>query len=208
MHMPRSPGLGHIELIVGSMFSGKSEELIRRLRRAQIARRRVQVFKPRIDDRYHQTAVASHSSLTIDAIAVDEPEDVLRRLDDRTEVVGIDEVQFFDTSIIDVCEKLANQGRRVVAAGLDQDYLGRPFEPVPALMAVAEYVTKTLAVCVVCGAPANRSQRLVGVTDRVVVGTTHSYEARCRRCFEPELSRQLTLHVDTEAAPPQEAESR
>ncbi|MFT5433156.1 MAG: thymidine kinase [Myxococcota bacterium] len=177
------------------MFSGKSEELIRRLRRAQIARRRVQVFKPSIDDRYSNDAIASHSQLTIEAVCVDEPAEVLRQLDDRTEVVGIDEAQFFSSEIVDVCERLANLGKRVIVAGLDQDYLGRPFDPVPALMAVAEYVDKTLAVCVVCGAPANRSQRLVGSGTRVVVGAVHTYEARCRRCFEPELSRQLQLEV-------------
>lgn len=196
-----APGLGHIELICGSMFSGKSEELIRRLRRAQIARRRVQVFKPCIDDRYATSALASHSSLTIDATAIDTPAEILRLLDDRTEVVGIDEAQFFSPDIVDTCDKLANQGRRVIVAGLDQDYLGRPFDPVPAIMAIAEYVTKTLAVCIACGAPANRSQRLVANSQRVVVGAAHQYEARCRRCFEPELSRQLTLQVD----PPEEA---
>ena len=197
------PGSGHIEIIVGSMFSGKSEELIRRLRRAKIARRRVQVFKPRIDDRYADDAIASHSELRLDAINVDEPADIMRLLDDRTEVVGIDEAQFFSPEIVDVCEKLANLGKRVVVAGLDQDYLGRPFEPVPSLMAIAEYVTKTLAVCVVCGQPANRSQRLVSNSQRVVVGASHQYEARCRRCFEPELSRQLHLDVtETEDAKP------
>ena len=178
------------------MFSGKSEELIRRLRRAQIARRRIQVFKPRIDDRYAADAVSSHSELHIDATPIDDPSDVLRLLADRTEVVGIDEAQFFSPEIVSVCEKLANLGKRVIVAGLDQDYLGRPFEPVPALMAVAEYVTKTLPVCVVCGAPANRSQRLVSAAERVVVGAAHQYEARCRRCFEPELSRQLQLHME------------
>ncbi len=205
--IPQStPGIGHIELICGSMFSGKSEELIRRLRRAQIARRRVQVFKPRIDDRYHASMVASHSDLRIDALAVGEPEEILRSLDDRTEVVGVDEAQFFSTEIVEVCEKLANVGKRVIVAGLDQDYLGRPFEPVPALMAVAEYVTKTLAVCIRCGAPANRSQRIVSSTDRVVVGATSSYEARCRRCFEPELVQQLQLDVG-ETREPEEAQA-
>jgi len=210
------PGLGHIEVICGSMFSGKSEELIRRLRRAQIARRRVQVFKPHIDDRYATDAVASHSEHRITAMCVDDPEEILRQLDDRTEVIGIDEAQFFSSDIVDVCERLANLGKRVIVAGLDQDYLGRPFDPVPALMAVAEYVDKTLAVCVVCGDPANRSQRLLGGADRVIVGAAHTYEARCRRCFEPELSRQLQLEVaamesgpnetapDAEFAPPTE----
>ena len=191
----RTPGLGHIELICGSMFSGKSEELIRRLRRAEIARRRVQVFKPSMDDRYHSTMVASHSELRIKATAVSEPGEILRMLDDRTEVVGIDEAQFFSAEIVEVCEKLANLGKRVIVAGLDQDYLGRPFEPVPTLMAVAEFVTKTLAVCVRCGASANRSQRLVATSQRVVVGASHTYEARCRRCFEPELAQQLQLDV-------------
>lgn len=177
------------------MFSGKSEELIRRVRRAVIARRRVQVFKPKIDDRYHETSIASHSDLRLDALAVDAPADILRLLDDRTDVVGIDEAQFFAPEIVAVCEKLANLGKRVIVAGLDQDFLGRPFDPVPALMAVAEYVTKTLAVCVRCGAPANRTQRLIASEERVVVGAANSYEARCRRCFEPELSRQLPLSV-------------
>jgi len=184
------------------MFSGKSEELIRRLRRANIARRRVQVFKPRIDDRYHKTSVASHSALSIDAVPVDEAWDVLKQLDDRTEVVGIDEAQFFDSDIVDVVEKLANLGKRVVVAGLDQDYLGRPFEPVPSIMAIAEYVTKCLAVCVRCGAPANRTQRLISSEERVIVGATDCYEARCRQCFEPELTRQMELSMEDSSAEP------
>ncbi len=190
-------GLGHIEVICGSMFSGKTEELIRRLRRAQIARRRVQVFKPRIDDRYVQYAIASHSDLRLEATPVDQPAEILKLVSDRTEVIGIDEAQFFAPDIVSVCERLANLGKRVIVAGLDQDYLGRPFDPVPALMAVAEYVTKTLAVCSHCGAPANRSQRLAAAqaesSARVVVGAAQTYEARCRRCFEPELERQLPL---------------
>jgi thymidine kinase len=202
MLRPAMPGFGQIELICGSMFSGKSEELIRRLRRAQIARRRVQIFKPRIDDRYADQAIASHSEMTLDAVAVERATDILETMHDRTEVVGIDEIQFFSSDIVDVCEKLANQGKRVIAAGLDQDYLGRPFNPVPELMAVAEYVTKTLAVCVVCGAPANRSQRLVASSERVIVGASHKYEARCRRCFEPELSRQLQLEINQTAPAP------
>jgi thymidine kinase len=187
--------MGHIELICGSMFSGKSEELIRRLRRAQIAKRRVQVFKPSIDDRFHNTAIASHSEQTHHATPVDESWDIIRLLDDRTEVVGVDEAQFFDDDIVKVVETLANQGRRVIVAGLDQDYLGRPFDPVPSIMAISEYVTKTLAICVRCGAPANRTQRLTATEDRVVVGTGDMYEARCRRCFEPELTRQLHLSM-------------
>lgn len=178
------------------MFSGKSEELIRRLRRAKIARRRVQVFKPSIDDRYHASSIASHSEHTIEARAVERAKDILRYTDDRTEVVGVDEAQFFDHEVVEVCQKLANMGKRVIVAGLDQDYLGQPFEPVPQIMAIAEYVTKTLAVCMRCGAPANRTQRLIASADRVVVGAMDSYEARCRRCFEPELSQQLHLAVE------------
>ena len=194
----RSPG-GAIEVICGSMFSGKSEELIRRLRRALIARQRVQIFKPAIDDRYGDEEIVSHSDLRIAAEIVRTPEDIERLLDDRTEVVGIDEVQFFDNSIVDLCNRLANMGRRVLVAGLDQDYRGRPFEPVPQLMAISEYVTKTLAVCARCGASANRSQRLVAQGDRIVVGASGMYEARCRRCFEPDV-RQLSIPLAEEPA--------
>ena len=179
------PGVGSIEVICGSMFSGKSEELIRRLTRAQIARRRIQVFKPKIDDRYSEVEVVSHGGLRLLAIAVASSADVLERTDARTEVVGLDEVQFFDAGIVDVASRLADLGKRVIAAGLDQDYLGRPFEPMPALMAAAEEVMKTRAICVRCGQPASRTQRLVESTERVVVGAAGLYEARCRRCFEP-----------------------
>ncbi|MDL2718254.1 MAG: thymidine kinase [Acidobacteriota bacterium] len=180
-----NPGIGSIEVICGSMFSGKSEELIRRLTRAQIARRRIQVFKPKIDDRYSEVEVVSHGGLRLLAIAVASSADVLERTDARTEVVGLDEVQFFDAGIVDVASRLADLGKRVIAAGLDQDYLGRPFEPMPALMAAAEEVMKTRAICVRCGQPASRTQRLVESTERVVVGAAGLYEARCRRCFEP-----------------------
>lgn len=185
--------MGQVEVICGSMFSGKTEELIRRLRRARIARQRVQVFKPAIDDRYSPEHVTSHGQDREEAEVVASSEDLLRRVDDRTEVVGIDEVQFFDAGIVAVIDRLANLGKRVIVAGLDQDYLGRPFEPVPQIMAIAEHVTKTLAVCVRCGAPANRSQRLVAGDGRVVVGSKEVYEPRCRRCFEPELARQLDM---------------
>lgn len=177
-------GLGSLEVICGSMFSGKSEELIRRLTRAKIARRRVQVFKPRLDDRYSEVEVVSHGGLRLTAMAVSKSADVLQLTDARTEVVGIDEAQFFDAGIVDVAERLADLGKRVIVAGLDQDYLGRPFEPMPALMAAAEEVTKTRAICVRCGAPASRTQRLVASRERVVVGAAGLYEARCRRCFE------------------------
>jgi len=179
-----SPGIGSLEVICGSMFSGKSEELIRRLTRAKIARRRVQVFKPRLDDRYSEVEVVSHGGLRLTAFAVSTSGEVLEKTDARTEVVGIDEAQFFDAGIVEVARRLADLGKRVIVAGLDQDYLGRPFEPMPALMAEAEEVTKTRAICVRCGAPASRTQRLVESAERVVVGAAGMYEARCRRCFE------------------------
>jgi thymidine kinase len=167
------------------MFSGKSEELIRRVRRAQIARQRVQIFKPRVDDRFAADHIVSHSEMKLPSEVVGSAAEILDRLDTRTEVVGIDEGQFFDVSLVAVANSLADRGVRVIVAGLDQDYMGRPFEPMPQLMAVAEYIDKTLAICMRCGAPANRSQRLVEATDRVVVGGSHEYEARCRRCFQP-----------------------
>ena len=180
---PATPG--SIEVICGSMFSGKSEEMIRRLTRAKIARRRVQVFKPRIDDRFSEVEVVSHGGLRLLAVAVGNSAEILDRTDARTEVVGIDEAQFFDAGIVEVARRLADLGKRVIVAGLDQDYLGKPFDPMPALMAEAEEVTKTRAICVRCGAPASRTQRLVESTERVVVGAAGLYEARCRRCFEP-----------------------
>jgi thymidine kinase len=176
---------GWIEVITGSMFSGKSEELIRRMRRAQIARQRVQVFKPAIDGRYSTEHIVSHSDMRIEAELVPNAVEILKRLDHRTEVVGIDEGQFFDLKLVDVCNQLANMGKRVIVAGLDQDYLGQPFEPIPQLLAIAEYITKTLAICVRCGSPANHTQRLVSSSERVVVGGPEAYEARCRRCYEP-----------------------
>lgn len=179
------PGTGSLEVICGSMFSGKSEELIRRLTRAKIARRRVQVFKPKLDDRYSQVEVVSHGGLRLFAHAVKTSGEVLALTEDRTEVVGIDEAQFFDAGIVEVAGRLADLGKRVIAAGLDQDYLGRPFEPMPALMAIAEEITKTRAICVRCGGPASRTQRLIDSDQRVVVGAAGLYEARCRRCFEP-----------------------
>jgi thymidine kinase len=181
----QSTGHGWIEVITGSMFSGKSEELIRRLRRAQIARQGVQVFKPQIDGRYSAEHIVSHSEMRIEADLVQTANEILERVLSRTEVVGIDEGQFFDLSLVSVCDRLANGGKRVIVAGLDTDFLGRPFEPMPQLLAVAEYITKTLAICMRCGNPASYSQRLVASTDRVVVGGAETYEARCRRCFEP-----------------------
>lgn len=178
------PGIGSLEVICGSMFSGKSEELIRRLTRARIARRRVQVFKPKIDDRYSAAEVVSHGGLRLMALAVGSSAEILALTEDRTEVVGLDEAQFFDEAIVEVAGRLADLGKRVIVAGLDQDYLGRPFGPMPALMSAAEEVTKTRAICVRCGAAASRTQRLVDSNERVVVGAAGMYEARCRRCFE------------------------
>ena len=182
------PNQGWIEVITGSMFSGKSEELIRRVRRAQIARQRVQVFKPRLDTRYEQDYVVSHSDIRFAAESVDSARQLLEAVRPETEVVAIDEGQFFDAELPMICSTLADSGKRVIVAGLDQDYLGKPFEPMPQLLAIAEYITKTLAICMVCGNPANHTQRLVANRDRVLLGAQGTYEARCRHCFDPSLS--------------------
>ena len=188
MDVPRSKAAGWIEVITGSMFSGKSEELIRRLRRAQIARQKVQIFKPTFDNRYGDRHIVSHSDMRIASENVASSKALLDDVHDDTEVVGIDEAQFFDADLPAVCNALANSGKRVIVAGLDQDYLGKPFEPVPQLLAIAEYITKTLAICMVCGNPANHTQRLVASQDRVLLGAQGTYEARCRRCFDPTLA--------------------
>ena len=172
---------GWIEVIAGCMFSGKTEELIRRLRRAEIARQNVVVFKPRIDTRFSAKAIVSHSDQSLPSLLVDDPNDILK-LTNESQVVGIDEAQFFPMEIVEVCNTLANQGKRVIVAGLDQDYRGVPFEPMPQLLASAEYITKTLAICVVCGNPADKTQRKTQAAERVVVGASDIYEARCRRC--------------------------
>jgi thymidine kinase len=177
--------LGWIEVICGSMFSGKSEELIRRLRRAQIAKQRVQIFKPRVDSRFSDDHIVSHSDMKMKSQLVGNAAEIPGLVDGRTQVIGIDEAQFFDLDLVAVCNRLADMGKRVIVAGLDQDYRGRPFDPMPQLLAIAEYITKTLAICVRCGAPANRTQRTVNNAERVLVGATDSYEARCRLCFEP-----------------------
>jgi len=179
----RISGHGWIEVIAGSMFSGKSEELIRRLRRAEIAKQQVQVFKPAIDNRYSKKDVVSHSDQRIQSQLVTRSREILELLDSQTKVVGIDEAQFLDADLVEVAERLADSGVRVILAGLDQDYLGQPFEPVPQLLAVAEYITKTRAICVVCGNAALRSQRITASTERVVVGADDSYEPRCRACY-------------------------
>jgi thymidine kinase len=184
MHLPPL-GTGWIEVICGPMFSGKTEELIRRLRRAQIARQNVMVFKPALDKRYHKEKIVSHSALELESTVVRSAAEVLRRTGRGVHVVGIDEVQFFGPGVVEVCKKLACRGVRVVVAGLDQDYLGRPFEPMPQLLAEAEYIDKTLAICVKCGNPAGRSQRIRHSARRVLIGAADSYEARCRRCHRP-----------------------
>lgn len=181
---------GQVEVICGSMFSGKTEELIRRVRRAQIARQKVQVFKPSIDNRYGTEQVSSHNGMHWDAIPVDRAERILELVDDDTDVVAIDEGQFFNWEIAHVCEVLADQGVRVIVAGLDMDFRGEPFGPMPLLMAQAERVDKLQAICVRCGRPASRTQRLINgrpasVDDPVIlVGASEVYEARCRHCHE------------------------
>jgi thymidine kinase len=177
--------MGWIEVVVGPMFSGKSEELIRRLRRAEIARQRVQIFKPAIDERYAANEIISHSGLGIPSDNVTKAAEIMEKVHARTEVIGIDEAQFLGEEVIDVCNKLANLGKRVIVTGLDTDFRGRPFEPMPRLLAIAEEITKLLAICVRCGNPAVHTQRLVESEELVVVGATGMYEARCRRCFEP-----------------------
>ncbi len=176
---------GWVEVICGSMFSGKTEELIRRLRRARIARQHTRVFKPTLDERYSEDEVVSHNENSVTTTPVEAPPQI-RELVQEADVVGIDEAQFFDADLVPTCQALADEGHRVIVVGLDTDYRAEPFDPMPQLMAVAEHVTKLHAVCVVCGAPANHSQRIVPGEDRVLVGATEAYEPRCRACFEPE----------------------
>ncbi|HEY8188501.1 MAG TPA: thymidine kinase [Pyrinomonadaceae bacterium] len=189
------PHVGWIEVIAGSMFSGKSEELIRRLRRAKIARQKVQVFKPEIDSRYSQDHIVSHSEMRHESSNIRNAQEVLARVEPDTEVVGIDEGQFFDNALVEVATQLAKRGVRVIIAGLDQDYTGKPWEPMPQLLAIAEYITKTHAICMKCGQPANYSQRTFESEERVAVGATGMYEARCRRCFVPHADAP-TVHPD------------
>ena len=195
-HLHTEPGW--IEVIAGSMFSGKSEELIRRLRRARIARQKVQVFKPKIDTRYSHDHIVSHSEMRHESRTVSTAAELLAAIEQGTQVVGIDEGQFFDDALVAVVNQLAESGIRVIIAGLDQDYTGKPFEPMPQLLAIAEYITKTHAICVRCGQTANYSQRIVEVEGQVVVGAADAYEARCRRCFVPHADAP-TSHI-TEAA--------
>lgn len=184
---------GWIEAICGPMFSGKSEELIRRLRRAMIARKRVQVFKPVLDDRYSVNEIVSHGDSRLPSLALSTAEEILTHLDPRTQVVGIDEANFFGPELVKITGQLADSGKQIIIAGLDTDYMGRPFPPMPDLLALAESITKTLAICMRCGNPAKHTQRLVESDELIVVGAGGMYEARCRRCFEPGVPRQELL---------------
>jgi len=175
---------GWIEVITGCMFSGKTEELIRRLRRAQIAKQTVVIFKPQIDSRYSTNHIVSHNTQQLPSQMLEKPDDILA-LSKDAQVIGIDEVQFFGSAVIGICEELANSGKRVIVAGLDQDFRGKPFGPMPDLLALGEYITKTLAICVKCGNPADRTQRTTNESALVVVGAQNHYEARCRRCYVP-----------------------
>lgn len=178
------PRTGWIEVICGPMFSGKTEELIRRLKRAQIAKQKVAIFKPKVDNRYDETKIVSHSQSEIQSIVIEKPQEILEHAV-FAQVIGVDEAQFFSNDLVDIVRKLANSGKRVIIAGLDKDYRAVPFEPIPQLLAEAEYITKTLSICMRCGAPANFTQRLTTSRDRVVIGATDVYEARCRHCYEP-----------------------
>lgn len=175
---------GWIEVICGSMFSGKTEELIRRIRRAEYAHQKIQVFKPAIDNRYDEMHIVSHSMMKAPSEIISGSAEILERLKPKTQVVAIDEAQFLDEGIVDVCNRMADMGKRVIVAGLDQDYTGKPFGPMPQLLAIAEYITKNLAICMKCGNPANRTQRLVRDGDTILVGASDIYEARCRNCHE------------------------
>ncbi len=188
-----SGNVGWVEVICGPMFSGKSEELIRRLRRAMIARKRVQVFKPAIDTRYGNNEIVSHGDLRMKSEVVNSGGEILDQVDWRSEVIGVDEANFMGAGLVDVAQRLADSGKQVIIAGLDTDYMGRPFVPIPDLLALAESITKTLAVCVRCGNPAKHTQRLRGADDLIVVGAADLYEARCRRCFEAGIPKQTEL---------------
>jgi len=198
--MDRRDERGWVEVICGPMFSGKSEELIRRITRYNIARVPTQTFKPVIDDRYATDSVVSHSALSTAAEPVGDSAELLQRVQDRTVVVGIDEAQFFDDGLIDVVAQLADSGKKVIVAGLDLDYLGRPFEPIPSLMTRAEYVTKSLAVCHRCGGAGMFTQRVIASDELVVLGAEGAYEARCRRCYDPGESQQERLDIEPETA--------
>lgn len=197
--------IGWIEVVCGPMFSGKSEELIRRLRRAKIARKRVQVFKPVLDDRYSADEIVSHSDARMPSQVIKDAREVLTLLDWRTQVIGFDEANFLGPNLVEIAQQLADSGKQVLIAGLDTDYLGRPFPPIPELLSLAESITKTLAICMRCGNPAKHTQRLVESEDLIVVGAAGMYEARCRRCFEPGIPKQEILEF---ARPGRELKNR
>jgi thymidine kinase len=186
--MQKGKNDGWIEVICGSMFSGKSEELIRRIHRVQIAKKKVQIFKPTIDTRYSIQYIYSHNGTKIEAINISNSKELLEKIESDTEVVAIDEAQFYDKEIVAICQKLADQGKRVIVAGLDQDFRGEPFGPIPKLLAIAEYIDKLQAICMICGNPASRTQRLVNgqpakySDPTILIGAKETYEARCRKC--------------------------
>jgi len=186
--MQKGKNDGWIEVICGSMFSGKSEELIRRIHRVQIAKKKVQIFKPTIDTRYSIQYIYSHNGTKIEAINISNSKELLEKIESDTEVVAIDEAQFYDKEIVAICQKLADQGKRVIVAGLDQDFRGEPFGPIPKLLAIAEYIDKLQAICVICGKTASRTQRLVNgqpakySDPTILIGAKETYEARCRKC--------------------------
>lgn len=204
--MFQAQGAGSIEVICGPMFSGKTEELIRRVKRAQIAKQRVQIFKPAIDIRYDETKVVSHSSQKIESIPVQSAVDILKNVKDSTRIVAIDEVQFFDQEVTTVVSKLAARGCRVICAGLDLDYKSVPFGPMPVLLAIADYVQKVQAICTVCGAPATRSYRLNDSSEKILLGEKETYEARCRAHYFFDVSDdQISLPIHTEITDSKEA---
>ncbi|HOL62113.1 MAG TPA: thymidine kinase [Elusimicrobiales bacterium] len=188
IHISNTNNRGSIEVICGSMFSGKTQELIRRLRLATIAKQKVQIFNSYLDTRYAKEHIVSHDKSMLKAQPVKSAKEIIKKVEKDTQVVGIDEAHFFDDDILDVANKLANEGKRVIIAGLDMDWRGKPFNNMAKLMAVAEYVTKNLAICMVCGNPAHYSQKLVESESRIEVGASDKYEARCRKCFNPDLA--------------------
>jgi thymidine kinase len=187
------PNSGWIEAICGPMFSGKSEELIRRLRRATIARKQMQAFKPSIDTRYSETEIVTHADTRMRCESVCSADEMLAKIRWRTEVVGIDEAHFFGPALVDIANQLADSGKQVIIAGLDTDFMGRPFPPMPDLLTLAESITKMLAICMRCGSPAKHTQRLVESEELILVGASDCYEARCRHCFDPDAPRQGKL---------------
>lgn len=194
------PNSGWIEAICGPMFSGKTEEMIRRLRRATIARKRVQVFKPSIDTRFSDEEIVSHGDRRMPSEPLKSAREIIPSTHWQTQVVGIDEANFFGPDLVSVATQLADAGKQVIVAGLDTDFLGRPFPPMPDLLALAESITKTLAICMHCGAPAKHTQRLTDSGDLIVIGAGEAYEARCRNCFRPDTPRQESLDFTVETA--------